>query len=201
MPRRLRPSRSCSPCGRNMPARDDGFFRGALTKMASRTRLFTWLGAFSALSPAFVGCGSSAPARPAVLDPSNPDGPESPQRMSIEQPAELKAMEGDANAGMAAPDARPTQMHSHDPDRDQPGTGTSPAGMNGSAAPPRTASSAAATIYTCTMHPEVTSDKPGRCPKCGMKLVPRAAGIAPNPPVHVHDTTGGTPPASGAVAK
>lgn len=27
-------------------------------------------------------------------------------------------------------------------------------------------------VYTCPMHPEVTSDKPGRCPKCGMKLVP-----------------------------
>ncbi len=27
------------------------------------------------------------------------------------------------------------------------------------------------TIYTCPMHPEITSDVPGRCPKCGMKLV------------------------------
>ncbi len=26
-------------------------------------------------------------------------------------------------------------------------------------------------IYTCPMHPEVTSDKPGQCPKCGMDLV------------------------------
>jgi len=26
-------------------------------------------------------------------------------------------------------------------------------------------------VYTCTMHPEVRSDKPGNCPKCGMKLV------------------------------
>ncbi len=25
--------------------------------------------------------------------------------------------------------------------------------------------------YTCPMHPEVQSDKPGNCPKCGMKLV------------------------------
>lgn len=29
------------------------------------------------------------------------------------------------------------------------------------------------TIYTCPMHPEVTSDKPGECPKCGMNLVPK----------------------------
>lgn len=25
-------------------------------------------------------------------------------------------------------------------------------------------------VYTCPMHPEVMSDKPGKCPKCGMKL-------------------------------
>jgi hypothetical protein len=25
--------------------------------------------------------------------------------------------------------------------------------------------------YTCTMHPEVIMDKPGKCPKCGMALV------------------------------
>ena len=26
-------------------------------------------------------------------------------------------------------------------------------------------------IYTCSMHPGVTSDKPGSCPRCGMKLI------------------------------
>lgn len=25
--------------------------------------------------------------------------------------------------------------------------------------------------YTCTMHPEIHSDMPGNCPKCGMELV------------------------------
>jgi rubrerythrin len=28
------------------------------------------------------------------------------------------------------------------------------------------------TTYTCPMHAEVTSDKPGECPTCGMDLVP-----------------------------
>jgi FtsP/CotA-like multicopper oxidase with cupredoxin domain len=27
--------------------------------------------------------------------------------------------------------------------------------------------------YTCPMHPEVVSDRPGKCPKCGMRLVQR----------------------------
>ncbi len=30
--------------------------------------------------------------------------------------------------------------------------------------------------YTCPMHPEVVSDEPGSCPKCGMDLVPKETG-------------------------
>ncbi|MEO5721063.1 MAG: multicopper oxidase domain-containing protein [Chthoniobacterales bacterium] len=33
------------------------------------------------------------------------------------------------------------------------------------------ASASAVGSYTCPMHPEVVSDKPGKCPKCGMSLV------------------------------
>lgn len=31
-------------------------------------------------------------------------------------------------------------------------------------------------LYTCVMHPEVITHKPGKCPKCGMKLVPKKTG-------------------------
>ena len=40
------------------------------------------------------------------------------------------------------------------------------------------------TMYVCPMHPEVTSEAPGRCPECGMKLVPANLVTASH---HEHD--------------
>jgi len=45
----------------------------------------------------------------------------------------------------------------------------------------------APTSYVCPMHPEVTSDEAGTCPKCGMRLVPAAATSAGAPHDHGHD--------------
>jgi hypothetical protein len=36
--------------------------------------------------------------------------------------------------------------------------------------------------YTCVMHPEVIQDHPGKCPKCGMKLVPLTTREQPPTP-------------------
>ncbi len=38
--------------------------------------------------------------------------------------------------------------------------------------PPATGAAAKGTVYTCLTHPEVRSNQPGKCPKCGMELVP-----------------------------
>ncbi len=36
-------------------------------------------------------------------------------------------------------------------------------------------------VYTCPMHPEVRESKPGKCPKCGMDLVPMKKDEAARP--------------------
>ena len=41
--------------------------------------------------------------------------------------------------------------------------------------------SAKAKRYACPMHPEVTSNKPGKCPKCGMTLRPAPEVVDPGP--------------------
>jgi hypothetical protein len=35
-----------------------------------------------------------------------------------------------------------------------------------------------AVIYTCPMHPEVREASPGKCPKCGMALLPEGTRFA-----------------------
>jgi len=47
--------------------------------------------------------------------------------------------------------------------------------------------------YTCTMHPEVASDKPGKCPKCGMVLVAKKMYTCPMHPEVVSDKAGKCP--------
>ncbi len=46
--------------------------------------------------------------------------------------------------------------------------------------PPAAANPAPAQRYTCPMPPEVLTNEPGQCPKCGMTLVPMAAPAAAN---------------------
>lgn len=48
--------------------------------------------------------------------------------------------------------------------------GAAGSGRNSAEAPGSTTEQV---IYTCPMHPEVQQPKPGKCPKCGMDLVPK----------------------------
>jgi Cu(I)/Ag(I) efflux system membrane fusion protein len=44
------------------------------------------------------------------------------------------------------------------------------------------------TIYTCSMHPQVMQDRPGKCPICGMELIPeRKSGGMDNGSVQLSD--------------
>lgn len=50
--------------------------------------------------------------------------------------------------------------------------------QTGKPAPKSKTDSVVKTVYTCPMHPEVISDKPGKCPKCGMELVAKKVKMA-----------------------
>ena len=48
--------------------------------------------------------------------------------------------------------------------------------------------------YTCPMHPEVIKDAPGKCPKCGMDLVPVKEANAEHEHGHGHEGHSGASP-------
>jgi hypothetical protein len=97
-----------------------------------------------------ASCASvpAAPQRnlPAAMDPANAAAPETPllalEEVKPIEPAKPGEAEKPVEQSKPTEAAAPPEQHQHTP----------------------------AAVYACPMHPEVTSDRPGRCPKCGMKL-------------------------------
>jgi hypothetical protein len=49
------------------------------------------------------------------------------------------------------------------------------AGLDAPVSPDEHAGHEHGAVYTCPMHPDVVSDAPGKCPRCGMNLVKQDA--------------------------
>jgi hypothetical protein len=106
--------------------------------------------------PALTGLNPSAEARPAA-----PPMREEQTAHQHDMPAGMK-MDSD-EMGPMAPRAGSHAGHS--------GMAMGEASKNVPTAAPQKADH-----WTCTMHPNVDLPKPGKCPICGMKLVPKADG-------------------------
>ena len=120
-------------------------------------------------------CASEPPPRPARIDPSNPAAAESP-------PLAVNAL-----AGTGAPALEPAPPSAEPPEPSAAQGAHAEHQHGGPAAPadkgakdqPAGGSDKKGTTYTCPMDPDVVSDKPGRCPKCGMNLVPKTEAPPP----------------------
>lgn len=138
---------------------------------------------------ALTGCSTTPPLDPAASanHPANPDAAEAPIKPL---PATLAA-DASAESAAATTESIPAMEHAghemggmnhvvHGNELTHPGGGTAhdTRGIQRNSPTSRPATTQAAMRYTCPMHPEIVSDKPGKCPKCGMKLIPISAAKA-----------------------
>lgn len=130
---------------------------------------------------ALTGCGGAATVRLDSHHPASPDGPEAVPR---HQPLALVPDEFD-RAVVGATTGVPTEhsdtapatdheapTHSHHTNTTQESTPA--AQREGSAdSTARRADEPETVTFVCPMHPEVIDTTASKCPKCGMRLVPK----------------------------
>lgn len=166
-----------------------------------------WL--VSALALAF--CAAPFRQIPAFLDPSNPEGPEgAPAQFLVsadEKNEPLSAAPVAQNSAPGHPESH--TLHASDVAPAQQPAAHSPQNPSGNIASvsERDAAKESAAQYICPMHPDVVRTEPGKCPKCGMKLVlqktpPAGSKTSPDPApanngaghdMHMHGAEGSKP--------
>ena len=106
-----------------------------------------------------LGCSGEIAERPPAADPTNAASAEAPYHPPP--------------AYTSDPLLSATPPRSEEPTKNEPAHSatSAPPGQ----APVREEPGKHHHVYTCPMHPEVRSDKPGQCPKCGMTLIPLEA--------------------------
>ena len=126
--------------------------------------------AFSLLALLGVGCAGT-PTSPALTNdhPASADAPSSPMPAMSNVLRQTDPITPAAGSG--GPEAGQSQHGGMNHGMNGMGGMQDRASNAPSAAASQPAQPSAAAAYVCPMHPEVTSDKPSKCPKCGMKLV------------------------------
>lgn len=118
-----------------------------------------------------TACAAPAVQRPVHLDPSNPDAPEA---NPVALPTALRPAAASTSPNVTEEDVAANEHSSHGA---VPGAPTRSDGEMGSGSSHRgqleSEVEGETPIFECPMHPEVRQNEPGRCPKCGMKLVPK----------------------------
>jgi hypothetical protein len=143
---------------------------------------------FAALAVTFAfnlaACASSqveaGPEHPASADA--PQAPLQPVGEALNQDYEPGAAAAPTTAGSAPGPEHSAGQHSaaeHSAAGHSMGTSPASAQSESTSAAPATQGEKQEERWTCPMHPEVIQSKPGKCPKCGMKLVPMEPKSAP----------------------
>lgn len=125
--------------------------------------------------PGSLAGGGEAPDHSAMAGMNHP--PSEPAPSPSQTPGQTLRED---NLDRPAPISVSETLKSSGAGHDMDAMGGAPVAAPSSSTAPRAApkkqvesskSTADQVIYTCLMHPEVVSSKPGKCPKCGMNLV------------------------------